>query len=116
MAVENFKMGWLFVCFDLPVMTPEQRLLATRFRKFLLDDGFEMLQYSVYVRSCVTFARQETHVRRVRDALPPEGNVRIFFVTRAQWAKSYVFHGKPMAKKAPEPFPEQLLLWDDDLS
>lgn len=112
MAVENYKMGWLFVCFDLPVMEDEQRKRATAFRKFLLDDGFQMLQYSVYVRPCVSFARQETHVQRIQYALPPDGDVRIFFVTRSQWSKSFVFHGKPIAKKEAEPFPEQLLLWD----
>lgn len=112
MAVENYKMGWLFVCFDLPVMEDAQRKRATAFRKFLLDDGFQMLQYSVYVRPCVTFARQETHVQRVQDALPPDGDIRIFFITRAQWSKSFVFHGKPLKKKDSEPFPEQLLLWE----
>lgn len=112
MAMENYKMGWLFVCFDLPVMEVEQRKRATQFRKQLLDDGFQMLQYSVYVRSCVSFSRQETHIRRIQAILPPDGNVRIFFVTKAQWAKSYVFYGNPIQKKEPDPFPEQLLLWD----
>ena len=112
MAVENYKMGWLFVCFDLPVVEEMQRKRATAFRKFLLDDGFLMIQYSVYVRPCVTFARQQTHVQRIKDTLPPDGDVRIFFVTRAQWEKSFVFHGKPIKKVEGEPFPEQLLLWD----
>lgn len=105
-------MGWLFVCFDLPVIEVEQRKRAAAFRKFLLDDGFQMLQYSVYVRACVSFARQETHVQRIKATLPPEGEVRIFFVTRAQWARSHVFHGAPLKKENPAPFPEQLMLWD----
>ena len=112
MAVENYKMGWLFVCFDLPVKEEDQRKRATAFRKYLLDDGFQMLQYSVYVRPCVSFARQETHIRRIRQALPPDGNVRIFFITRTQWAKSYVFFGKPLKRQTPDIFPEQLLLWE----
>lgn len=112
MAVENYKMGWLFVCFDLPVKEDDQRRQATAFRKFLLDDGFQMLQYSVYVRPCVSFARQHTHIQRIKAAIPPEGEVRVFFVTRAQWAKSLVFHGQPAKKTKPEAFPEQLLLWE----
>ena len=112
MATENYKMGWLFVCFYLPVTEENQRKSATSFRKFLLDDGFDMLQYSVYVRPCVTFARQTTHIQRIQAVIPPEGEVRIFFITRAQWARSHVFHGKPAKKKPPESFPEQLLLWD----
>ena len=35
--------------FDLPVLTAPQRREATRFRKFLLDRGFSMVQFSVYV-------------------------------------------------------------------
>ena len=42
----------VMVIFDLPVVTKMERKLATSFRKFLLDDGFEMLQYSVYTRLC----------------------------------------------------------------
>ena len=114
MAMENYKMGWLFVCFDLPVTEKGQQKLANDFRHFLLNDGFIRLQYSIYVRACVSFARQETHIRRVKEALPPEGNVRIFFITRSQWAKSFVFYGKPLKKQDAEDFPEQLLLWDDD--
>jgi len=43
---------WLFVLFDLPVGTKLERRDATRFRNFLKDDGFMMLQYSVYARVC----------------------------------------------------------------
>jgi CRISPR-associated protein Cas2 len=111
MDTEKFKMGWLVVCFDLPVLTKEERKLATGFRKFLLDDGFLMIQYSVYARPCVTFARQQTHVRRVEDNVPPEGSVRAFFVTRAQWERAYCIQGKPSKPARPESFPEQLLLW-----
>ena len=86
MDVEKFKMGWLVVAFDLPVMSKPQRKAATAFRDFLLDDGFQMMQFSVYVRPCVSFARQETHIDRIKKSIPPEGKVRAFFVTRARIA------------------------------
>lgn len=70
MALENYKMGWLFVCFDLPVKEEHQRKAATAFRKYLLDDGFQMLQFSVYIRPCVTFARQHTHIQRIKAIIP----------------------------------------------
>jgi CRISPR-associated protein Cas2 len=104
-------MGWLLVAFDLPVVEPEQRKRATDFRKFLLDDGFQMIQFSVYVRSCVTFARQQTHIDRVKANLPPEGSVRILYVTRAQWDRSFLLHGSPAKALTPEKMPEQLQLW-----
>lgn len=111
MDTERLKMGWLLVGFDLPVGTAEQRKCATDFRKFLLDDGFLMLQYSLYARACVSFARQETHIERVRRCVPEEGNVRILFVTRAQWERSWVIQGKPAKERSPEPMPEQFMLW-----
>jgi len=104
-------MGWLVVCFDLPVGTKEQRKRATDFRQFLLDDGFQMVQFSVYARSCVSFARQETHLARVKANLPEEGSVRAIFVTRAQWERSYVIQGSPATEREPEHVPEQVELW-----
>lgn len=99
------------VAFDLPVKTPEQRKVATAFREFLLDDGYQMMQFSVYIRPCVTFARQETHVKRLKAHLPSEGSVRLLFITRAQWERSLVIHGSPARKEPPEPLPEQIQLW-----
>jgi CRISPR-associated protein Cas2 len=104
-------MGWLVVAFDLPVKRPEQRKQATGFREFLIDDGFQMMQFSVYIRSCVSFARQETHMDRVKKHLPPEGSVRAFFITRSQWERSFVIHGSPATEVEAEQLPEQIQLW-----
>lgn len=104
-------MGWLVVTFDLPVMSKKQRKAATDFRNFLLDDGYQMIQFSVYARACVTFARQETHIDRVKKSLPPEGSVRAIFVTRAQWERSYVIQGSPASEAEAEDLPEQIQLW-----
>ena len=104
-------MGWLLVAFDLPVLTKEQRKRATGFREFLVDDGFLMIQYSVYARSCVSIARQETHMARVRAFVPPEGSVRAIFITRAQWERSFVCHGPPAKEIPAEKMPEQLQFW-----
>lgn len=111
MDTEKFKMGWLIVAFDLPVLAKEQRKAAHDFREWLKDDGYTMLQWSVYVRSCVTFARQETHVERVKRHLPPEGSVRVIYVTRAQWERSFVLHGAPAKQVPPENLPEQAQFW-----
>lgn len=111
MDTQKFKMGWLLVCFDLPVGTKEQRKRATGFREFLKDDGYAMLQWSVYVRPCVTFSRQETHIGRLKANLPEEGSVRAMFLTRSQWERSFVLHGKPAKQQVPEELPEQILLW-----
>lgn len=106
----NYKMGWLLVFFDLPTTTPEDRKNYTDFRKKLLDDGYQMIQFSVYARSCVTHERVETHARRIRQMIPPDGNVSCLFVTNIQWGNMYVFHGPSVDKITPT-MPEQLLFW-----
>ncbi|HSY16886.1 MAG TPA: CRISPR-associated endonuclease Cas2 [Candidatus Acidoferrales bacterium] len=111
MDTEKYKMGWLVVTFDLPVGSKKQRKQATDFRNYLLDDGYQMIQFSVYARACVTFARQETHIDRVKKHLPPEGSVRAIFVTRAQWERSYVIQGSPASEVEAEELPEQIQLW-----
>lgn len=112
MDTELYKMGWLLVAFDLPVGTKSERKAAHDFREWLKGDGYMMLQWSVYVRACVTYARQETHLSRLKVHLPPEGSIRALFVTRAQWERSFVMHGKPKPEgEEPESLPEQTLLW-----
>jgi CRISPR-associated protein Cas2 len=111
MDLEKFKMGWLVVAFDLPVGSKNQRKAATGFRQFLLDDGFQMIQFSVYARPCVSFARQETHLDRVKKTIPPEGKVRAFFVTRAQWERAFIIFGSPGKEVPAEELPEQIQLW-----
>jgi CRISPR-associated protein Cas2 len=111
MDTKKFKMGWLVVAFDLPVGTKQQRKVATDFRNFLLDDGYQMIQWSVYARPCVSFARQQSHIDRLKKNLPPEGSVRAIFVTRAQWERSFVIQGAPAAESNPEQMPEQIQLW-----
>lgn len=111
MDTSKFKMGWLMVAFDLPVKTKPERRAATQFRKFLLGDGYQMMQYSVYVRPCVTASRMETHLRRVRAHNPDEGSIRAIYITRAQWERSFIIHGKPAKEVPPEQMPEQITLW-----
>ena len=48
----GYQLMWILVMFDLPVGTKEQMRAATRFREYLLDEGFEMAQFSIYARFC----------------------------------------------------------------
>lgn len=107
----QFKMGWLIVAFDLPVTEKEARKAYADFRKFLLKDGFQMIQFSVYARPMVTHSRMQTHLRRVEQEIPPNGSVRAWYVTQAQWQRSLVIYGKPAEKHIPEGLPEQTLFW-----
>jgi CRISPR-associated protein Cas2 len=96
-----YRSVWTVVMFDLPVDTKEARKQYTDFRKALLEDGFKMMQFSVYMRYCASEENAEVHEKRVKKALPPLGEVRILQVTDKQFQRMKVFHGK-MRKKVEE--------------
>lgn len=100
--------------FDLPVLTPEQRRAATKFRNFLLDDGYLMIQYSVYARPCVSYEHMEKHTARIKGEAPRTGFIRIMFFTDKQWTMGINVLGKEMdiGNRVPAPdIPEQILFW-----
>lgn len=109
MFVSGYKAMWIVVMFDLPVLLKKQRKAATRFRKDLMNDGFWMIQYSVYARPCPSDENAEVHLARVQLALPADGQVRILQVTDKQYARMKVYFGKKGRK--PEVIPGQLELF-----
>lgn len=106
----EFRMGWILAAFDLPVLETEERKLATRFRKQLLDDGFIMIQYSIYARPCVTHESIEKHAKRIESIAPKTGNIRLIFITDHQWGKIQTISDPHYFREAPE-MPEQIAFW-----
>ncbi len=100
-------MAWVLVFFDLPVGTPEERKAATNFRKDLIQDGYMMVQFSVYARPCGTADRVETHVRRLKSKIPAKGEVRGLMISDAQWGRMIVMRSKHAADA--EKMPEQMM-------
>ena len=78
---------WLFVFFDLPVLTKTERRAATRFRNFLLKDGYMMIQFSVYARICNGHDRVDKHIQRLNANLPEKGSVRVMNITDKQYER-----------------------------
>ena len=87
MPEQEIRYLWLFVFFDLPVGTKTERREATKFRKFLLDDGYMMLQYSVSIRLCRGQDAVHKHARRLTNRLPAKGSVRALQVTDRQYER-----------------------------
>ena len=104
-----YRIMWLFVFFDLPTNTKTERRNATLFRKMLEKDGFTMMQYSVYVRHCVSKENMEVHTKRVCLSMPPSGLVSILNVTDKQYGDILNFWGK-IEKEKPV-MPQQLELF-----
>lgn len=76
----------LMVFFDLPTETAKHRKDYRLFRKFLLKDGYLMLQESVYAKLVTNDAAASSAIARLRKKRPPEGLVQVLKVTEKQFA------------------------------
>ncbi len=85
--MSGWRIMWMLVMFDLPVVDKEERKAATRFREGLLDIGFEMAQFSVYMRCCVTRERCESLTNKIKNMLPSGGRVDILYFTDKQYGQ-----------------------------
>lgn len=105
----GYRTVWLIVLFDLPTDTPEARAQYRDFRNRLLDDGFDMMQFSVYMRHCESEENALVHRKRVQSCLPPDGEVRIVTITDKQFGRIEVYYGK--IRGLAEAPPEQVALF-----
>lgn len=85
----------ILVFFDLPVVKREDRKEYQNFRRFLLNDGYLMLQFSVYSRICNGTDGIEKHVNRLKSNLPPKGSVRYLQLTEKQYSEMKFLVGSP---------------------
>jgi len=75
------------VFFDLPTETTEDKRQYRRFRKTLLNNGFIMLQESVYCRLFVTPSAEQAAMEMIRKNKPAAGLVQMLSVTEKQFSK-----------------------------
>jgi len=85
---------WVFVLFDLPTETKTDIKNYAKFRKQMLHDGFQMFQFSIYVRHCSSRENAEVHIKRTKANLPPNGHVGILCITDKQFEMMELFHGR----------------------
>jgi len=99
----GYRLMWMMVIFDLPVGTKRERRAATKFRNFLLDQGFSMSQFSVYMRFCGGKDQAEAYTKRVEQSLPKTGLVQILGFTDKQYESIISFDGRKRAAKNENP-------------
>ncbi len=104
-----YRIMWVMVFFDLPTETPAQRKVYAKFRKKILDFGFNMFQFSIYLRHCPSRENAETHIRHVKAIIPERGHVGILTITDKQFGDMEIYYsGK---KTDATPAPQQLELF-----
>ena len=85
----------LLVFFDLPTVNPKDKRAYTLFRRFLLRNGYDMIQWSVYSRIVNGFDNMQTQLKHLSANLPPEGSVRCLQVSEKQFTKMMLLVGEP---------------------
>lgn len=86
----------MMVFFDLPMVTKTEKRAYTLFRRFLLNDGYDMIQFSIYGRILNGSDAEEKHMKRLLVNLPPEGSIRVLTVTEKQYAGMKLLVGMPL--------------------
>lgn len=100
---------WILVMFDLPTDTKLQRKAATDFRNFLLDEGFERSQFSVYARFVNGKDAFLARVKRIERHLPDKGDIQVLNFTDRQYRD--IVHFSDQGRKSARRNPEQLVLF-----
>lgn len=92
--ISAYRVMWILVLFDLPTETKKDKKAYTDFRKRLINDGFTMFQFSIYVRHCASAENAAVHIKRVKSFLPEYGHVGIICITDKQFGAIELFFGK----------------------
>ncbi|MBS1577683.1 MAG: CRISPR-associated endonuclease Cas2, partial [Bacteroidetes bacterium] len=92
---------WVLVFFDLPTETKKERKIYAKFRKEIMANGFQMFQFSIYLRHCASRENADVHIERVKKILPAKGHIGIMCITDKQFGMMEIFRGKDLVD-APE--------------
>jgi CRISPR-associated protein Cas2 len=107
-ALSGYRIMWVMTLFDLPVLTPEERHKATKFREFLLDQGFCMMQLSCYIKFTAGKEQAEALTAKIETATPPGGKVDVLYFTDRQYESIKSFYGKGQRSRPEKPGQLQL--------
>ncbi len=83
----SYRFMRMLVLFDLPVITSEDRRNYTAFRKFLLRNGFTMLQKSVYCKLLLNSGNADLLEAKIRKSAPDNGLVQLLVITEKQFSR-----------------------------
>lgn len=93
----EYRIMWVLVFFDLPTETKKERKSASDFRKQIIQDGFTMFQFSIYIRHCASRENAQVHINRVKQILPTKGEIGILTITDKQFGNMELFISKKEA-------------------
>ncbi|MGF6907547.1 CRISPR-associated endonuclease Cas2 [Fusobacterium sp. PH5-44] len=90
----NYRFMRVIVFFDLPVVLVEERREYSKFRRFLLKNGFIMLQESVYSKLALNLTVANAIISNVKKNAPEKGLVQLLAITEKQFSKMELIIGE----------------------
>ena len=79
--------------FDLPTTTKTERKVYSTFRKYLIKQGYLMVQFSVYSKIFNNSEAIDNHIKILKKNLPKDGSIRAMTVTEKQYSKIMILLG-----------------------
>lgn len=83
------------VFFDLPNVYYKDRKNYQKFHKFLVNDGYIMLQESVYSKIALNLQQAELNINKIKKNSPQKGVIQVMNITEKQYADIEFIIGKP---------------------
>ncbi len=86
------------VFFDLPNIYSIDRRNYNRFRKYLINEGFLMLQESVYSKLVLNSQQSQFLINRIRKNSPKKGLIQVLLITENQYTQMEYIIGNSKSK------------------
>ena len=93
-TLTGWSMMWIICMFDIPVRTRTEMRKATRFRNLLLDNGFVMKQFSVYIKLVKSLSVGQTTTKKLSKFIPDNSSVSFIYITDKQFLMTENYLGK----------------------
>lgn len=84
--------------FDLPNVYANDRRNYNEFRKYLLREGFIMMQESVYSKIVLNSQQSKNLMIRIRKKAPKKGLIQVLTITEKQYSQIEYIIGKSNTK------------------
>ena len=82
----NFRYMRVVCFFDLPVLTVQNRREYQKFRKYLIKNGFLMMQESVYCKLVPNITAADAVIDGLNKNKPDEGLIQVLKITEKQYS------------------------------
>lgn len=94
----SFRYMRMMIFFDLPTETAKDRKIANNFRKSLINEGFIMMQESLYTKLALNMSIVSSIKEKIYKIAPRKGIVQMLVITEKQFSSIEYITGQKSEK------------------